>query len=302
MAANEGATDRIGTITVGGEVHTITQVGTGEVCAYELEPITVTVGALQSDGEIQVIATAEDCPWTATSNSAWVTITEGASGSGNGTVRYTVSANTSAVARRAIITVGNLTHTINQIGLPQPPGCINNISLSNQEFEYLGDTGQIDITASSATCQWTAQSDVDWIGFSNENNTISGTGSNPVTFYVFRHYERTTRTGHIAVNGQQYTITQTGLPSYCTYQISPMSNSFSIYGGTSEFQVIAPGNCVWRAVSSDPDWIVLTSGTVGDGNGIVNYRVEPNGSFDSRNGTITAGGQSYSITQQGQPR
>ncbi len=33
-------------------------------------------------------------PWTAISNAAWLTITAGASGTGNGTVTYNVAANT----------------------------------------------------------------------------------------------------------------------------------------------------------------------------------------------------------------
>jgi hypothetical protein len=45
------------------------------------------------------------CTWRATESSSWVSITGGASGSGNGTVRYSVSAYSGSSARSATLTV-----------------------------------------------------------------------------------------------------------------------------------------------------------------------------------------------------
>src|SRR5205085_2296676 len=55
------------------------------------------------------------CAWTASSGASWVTITSGASGSGNGTVGYSVAANTGA-ARSATLTIATKTFTVNQAG------------------------------------------------------------------------------------------------------------------------------------------------------------------------------------------
>ena len=38
-------------------------------------------------------ASAGSCAWTAASNAAWITITAGASGTGNGSVSHNVAAN-----------------------------------------------------------------------------------------------------------------------------------------------------------------------------------------------------------------
>jgi sugar lactone lactonase YvrE len=65
-------------------------------------------------GSIQVTAFG-GIAWTATSNASWITITSGASGSGAGTVAFTVTANTGA-ARSGTITIGNATFTIVQEG------------------------------------------------------------------------------------------------------------------------------------------------------------------------------------------
>jgi hypothetical protein len=49
------------------------------------------------------------------SNNAWITITAGSSGTGNGTVNYDVSANTGA-ARNGTITIADQTFTVAQAG------------------------------------------------------------------------------------------------------------------------------------------------------------------------------------------
>ncbi len=58
----------------------------------------------------------DDCPWTAQSNAAWVTITSGSSGSGNGTVGYTVAANSSSAPRSGTLTIAGETFTVMQDG------------------------------------------------------------------------------------------------------------------------------------------------------------------------------------------
>ncbi|HEV8617482.1 MAG TPA: pre-peptidase C-terminal domain-containing protein [Methylomirabilota bacterium] len=67
------------------------------------------------------------CAWTATSNVAWITITSGASGTGNGTVGYTVATNTGA-ARTGTATIAGRTFTVNQgaaaCNTTSAPGCL----------------------------------------------------------------------------------------------------------------------------------------------------------------------------------
>jgi hypothetical protein len=60
------------------------------------------------------VATAStSCAWTAVSNNSWITITGGASGTGIGTVTYSVDTNTGA-ARTGTITIGGQIFTVNQ--------------------------------------------------------------------------------------------------------------------------------------------------------------------------------------------
>ena len=50
------------------------------------------------------VSTASGCAWTTTSNASWISITSGASGSGNGAVSFSVTANTGA-ARTGTLTI-----------------------------------------------------------------------------------------------------------------------------------------------------------------------------------------------------
>ncbi|MCP4044682.1 MAG: BACON domain-containing protein, partial [Gammaproteobacteria bacterium] len=83
----------------------------------------------------------------------------------------------------------------------------------------------------------------------------------------------------------------------CILSISANSNSFTSTGGSGSFSVTAPAGCGWSPVDSD-SWITLTSGA-DSGNGTVSYSVAENTGVGARSGSITVGGQTYNITQQG---
>ena len=55
--------------------------------------------------------------------------------------------------------------------------------------------------------------------------------------------------------------------------------------------------CIWTA-TSNVSWITITSGNSGTGNGLVNYLVSAN-SGSQRIGTMTIGGQTFTVSQEG---
>ena len=81
-------------------------------CVSALNPSSASAPAAGGTGTIPVTATT-GCAWTAVSNAAWITITSGASGSGNGTVGYTVVSGTGA-ERVGTITIAGQTFTVTQ--------------------------------------------------------------------------------------------------------------------------------------------------------------------------------------------
>ena len=168
VAANDDPAGRIGFIYAGGQRHIIIQAGTDPGCGLLLEPMSRNFNETGGDGQIDVLTTEVVCPWTAAVDQDWVTITDGESGNGDYNIQYTVDPNTGAQAREATITVGDQTFTISQEASSSPVVCIT-ISVPEQEFTNSGGDGRIVITASMEECQWTAESDVDWINFDNDH-------------------------------------------------------------------------------------------------------------------------------------
>ncbi|MBL9185865.1 MAG: hypothetical protein JNK23_00160 [Opitutaceae bacterium] len=85
-----------------------------------INPASREIAAAGATG--QTIAVTTNASWTGTSNAPWITLTAGARGTGNGTVTYSVAANTSpgAVTRSSTITVSSQTHTIRQTAFDEP--------------------------------------------------------------------------------------------------------------------------------------------------------------------------------------
>jgi uncharacterized protein (TIGR03437 family) len=81
-------------------------------CRYSLTPSELLLPASGYSTEVTVTA-SEGCGWTVTGNPSWLTITNGANGTGSGQVMYTVAANKGA-ARQAMLTVAMQTHLVRQ--------------------------------------------------------------------------------------------------------------------------------------------------------------------------------------------
>ena len=81
----------------------------------------------------------------------------------------------------------------------------------------------------------------------------------------------------------------------CTASISPASQSYSPSVGSGSFSVTADDTCNWSAVSNAP-WITIQAGS-GFGIGAVSYSVGANTGSGIRNGTITVGGQTFTVYQ-----
>src|SRR4029079_11084830 len=100
-AANTLTSARTGTLTVAGQTITISQGAAG--WRYSASPTGASPGSTGGAASVTVTTTS-GCAWTATSNAAWLTVTSGASGTGNGSVGFSIAANTGA-ARSGTLTV-----------------------------------------------------------------------------------------------------------------------------------------------------------------------------------------------------
>jgi hypothetical protein len=80
---------------------------------YSITPAYQSFAGNAKTGTI-IVTAPSGANWTATSNQSWVTITSGSSGTGNGTVNYSVAVNSGSAIRSATITVNNQAFTVYQ--------------------------------------------------------------------------------------------------------------------------------------------------------------------------------------------
>ncbi|MBA2731583.1 MAG: DUF4214 domain-containing protein, partial [Acidobacteria bacterium] len=197
LTANPDTTQRTGTLSIAGQTFTVTQDGLN--CSYSISPTAQSLTAAGgTNNSVSVTATA-GCAWTATSNDSWLSINAGASGTGNGTVTYTVAANTGP-ARTGTLTIAGQTFTVTQAS-----GCTYSITPTAQNFSASGGANSITVTAGGG-CGWTAVSNSP--SFITITSGASGTGNGTVSYTVAANSSTSSRSGTITIAGQTFTVMQ----------------------------------------------------------------------------------------------
>jgi len=83
---------------------------------FTLSAPSAGFGGSGGTGTVGVVTNPAGAAWTAASNAAWIAITSGAQGAGDGSVGYSVAANPSATPRSGTLTIAGQTFTVNQGG------------------------------------------------------------------------------------------------------------------------------------------------------------------------------------------
>ena len=290
VAANAGAA-RTGTISLANRSFTVSQAAgaappTPPACTYTIAPQSQTVPSGAGPGTVNVTTTAA-CAWTAVSNAPWLTVTSGAAGTGNGTVAFSVTANTGA-ARTGTLTIATQTFTLTQAAFVSP--CSYSIAPTSQNVDANASTPTVAVTTTAA-CSWTAVSGVPWI---TVTSGASGSGNGSVGLSVAAN-TGAARSGTVAIAGQTFTVNQAAFVAPCSYSIAPTSQSVPVLGGTGTVTVTTTSACAWTAISNAP-WLTITSGATGTGTGTVGFAAAAN-TGALRTGTLTIAGQTFTVTQ-----
>jgi hypothetical protein len=110
---NPVASARTGLLTVAGRAFTVSQSG-AVACTYAIAPTSAVLPQPGAIASVDVVAPAE-CTWVATTNSSWIVITAGASGTGSGRVIYALSTYIGrAQSRVGSITIAGVTLPVRQ--------------------------------------------------------------------------------------------------------------------------------------------------------------------------------------------
>ena len=287
VTANTSPAPRTGSIFVGTQVFTLTQIAAN--CAISLSTSVVSMPNTGGQGRINITST---CSWTAATDANWIRFTSATSGPTNGYVTYMVAQNPDAQPRSTTITIGDQVVNLRQDGTPQTNTCAYSINPVTSSLPAGGGSGTVVVTADDG-CTWSATTATSWITITS---AATGSGNGEIAYTAAANTGTSQRRGAIVIAGRTFTLDQEG--TACTYSITPRSASFPSSGGSGTIEVASP--CTWGA-SSNRNWIAITGGTTGTGNGTVAYTVAANSSAQSRGGVITVAGLTFNISQTGMP-
>lgn len=280
-AANTGV-QRTGTLTIAGETFTVTQAAAAIPCTFAIAPDQQSIATSGGAGTPIAVTAASTCAWTATSHDAWITLTAGATGSGHGTVTFTVAANAGG-NRTGTIQVADKLFTVTQAG------CSFVLNPTSASIAADGSASETVNVSTTGTCDWTAASHDGWI---TVPPGASGTGSGAITYSVAGNTGMA-RSGSLTIAGIAFSVSQ----SACTYSLSGSSQMLgSGAAAGTPITVTTTGTCMWTATSSDPSWLTVTSGSGGTGPGSVAFSVTANADQD-RSAILTIGEQAFTVNQ-----
>lgn len=181
---------------------------------------------------------------------------------------------------------------------PAPDFSIDPVSAT---YQGDGGTGSVNVSALSVTdAEWkvtfTDPADQSWVSIIGDT---SGIGSGVVDYAVAAG--DTGRTATLDIAGETFTITQQGA-TLTTFAVDPETLTFGKAGGGLDVLITATpstSTATWVALAQDSPWISFVAGS-GQGSGTLTVNVTPHlTTAPARTGTITVGGNTISVTQNG---
>ncbi|MBI1789004.1 MAG: hypothetical protein HYR60_15850 [Acidobacteria bacterium] len=194
VGPNPDATPRSAPLAIADQTFTVNQAA--GACTVSLGTSSANVAASGAAGQVNFTSV---CAWAAASKAPWIKLASAATGTGDGSVGYTVTENTSAKPRNGSLAVGNQTFSILQAGAP----CNYALSSSGTGVPAAGGRGVFQV-ASASGCSWTPVSDSAWIAFTW--SSVNGRGN--VSYAIEPNLGATPRSGTLAVAGQVFTVNQ----------------------------------------------------------------------------------------------
>jgi hypothetical protein len=172
-----------------------------------------------------------------------------------------------------------------------PDGVRCQTTLGTQTATMPHDGGNVALNVTAARdCTWSASTDSSWMQLS----ATSGQGNGTVSVTVARNDQPASRSGAVVVNDQRVAISQQPRP--CTFDVAAQPSRFGRPGGRGTVSIETSSGCTWTATTS-AEWVRLASSS-GSGTGTVEFDVAANAG-SPREASISVGGQSVSITQDG---
>jgi hypothetical protein len=272
---------RTATVVIADLRVTVTQ---GDGCAHTISSTGQDVAAAGGPGTVQV-STGQGCAWSATSQAGWITITSGATGSGSGSVTFSVAAS-DGPARTGTLSIAGHSFTV-----AQASGCTYSIDRSSASVPAAGQVVDVTVT-SGAGCTWNATSSAAWISI---QSGASGSGTGQVRLQAAAN-TGPERSGTATIAGHTFTVTQ---EPGCTFALTSSSATIPATGGPEDVGVVTAAGCTWT-ISPDPaaPWLHITSPPNRSGEGRVTFYADPNPG-PPRTARFMVAGHPFTVEQAG---
>lgn len=186
-------------VGLGGTVHRMSSSPVPPPCSYTISQTSQSSPGTGGEGSVAV-TTAGDCNWLAASHASWITIVSPRSGTGNGTVAYSVAPNSDASPRTGAIFIAGQALTVMQNGA----ACTYSISPTSVDLTASGGSGSVTVTA-PVGCRWRAVRNTTWITITSGG---TGSGSGIVTYSVAAKISDRARIGRMIIARQLFTVRQ----------------------------------------------------------------------------------------------
>lgn len=170
------------------------------ICTYTLTGNPATFPASGGSGTVTVTAAA-GCPWTAVTASSWISLAS-ASGTGNGSLTFSVAPNTTSSTRTGSVGIGGQQFILNQAA---DPVCSLGVTITGGPVPASG--GAVTLTiATGAGCPWGLSSPSTFIGIPPH------IGVGPATLQIgfAPNPAGDSRTATLIVSGTSYQVIQSG--------------------------------------------------------------------------------------------
>jgi subtilisin family serine protease len=204
----------------------------GNTCTYTINPSLSDIAASGGGTGATAVTTQSGCSWAVSNNLGWVTIISGSSGTGNGTINYSISANSSASARSGSITIAGVPYIVQQNGTT----CSYSLSPTvGMPISGSGGTGSFTVTTQNG-CDWAVSENLDWVTITSGG---SGVGNGTVQYSVLENPRIIPRSGTLSINGSGIIITdgfmqlaqQSGNPKVARIGVFRKGNWYINYSG-----------------------------------------------------------------------
>jgi hypothetical protein len=185
-------------------------------CDFHVAPVTINACMSVPYELSTTVTTQASCPWTAASDTPWISISGGASRSGPGELRFRIGDNYDA-SRLGVVKLRWDTPTAGQNVQVSQAGCRYAVSTTAVSAPAAGGGFTFDVFQESDPlecggplqngCLWSAQSDAGWVTITS---SMPRAGDDRVSFTVAPNGTGAARTARITVRDKSVLISQGG--------------------------------------------------------------------------------------------